>query len=295
MLNEFAWTYLQADSIVLTIVAFAFIWLGGLAGMVWPKGAEVLNRAPYFALFGLTSLGFSVAQLMWMGAGAAIVGGWLWLLAMIDTVTAMIAGYIMVTLGRARSRDMRGDPGLGFLSVVPFANLWLLFAPGRAAPEAVTPVSPLFAGAAGVVVGLVTTVAARMLDSASEELVVAAITARVETPEGGAAIYDLRIRTAGLAAVLRDEAAAVGTPLPQGGGVTLIKVTADGAILRFYYDLAAGLVVDQAEAGAALRATACADAVQRVLVDHGARLEFTYRDTQGKVTTIAVASVDCGI
>lgn len=295
MLNEIAWRYLQWGEVPLVLATFAFIWFGGLLAILRPHGQAVLNRAPYFALFGLATLAFSLVQLMWVASGTAILGGWLWLLVVVDAVAATVAGYAVVTLGRARSRDMRGDPGLGFLSVVPVANLWLIFAPGKAAPEAVTPVGPLLAGVVGAILGLATTVAARSLDAASENMVLSAMARQLGTPEGAAAVYDLRIRTEGLASILRAEAEAASVPVSVGNGAMLSALTADGSTLRFRYDVQGDMAGRLDGVDATLRESACGDSVQRMLLTHGARLEFQYADATGAVVTFPVTGGDCTI
>ncbi|WP_309666054.1 hypothetical protein, partial [Tabrizicola sp.] len=175
MLEDLAWRYAMMSELQIWLFSIGFLAFGGVMAALLHRGTAVLNRAPYFALTALVTLGIALGQMIWLQGGQAMLHGWLSALIGLEAGFSLAAGYAMVVLGQARSRDALGHGRAGILSLVPLANLWLLFTPGQE-PSRADPVIALLRGGMGVTVGVALMLLARGLSAGLEPM----ITERVE-------------------------------------------------------------------------------------------------------------------
>ena len=152
MLEDFAWSYIALSEAQIQLVSFGFIVMGGIFAALFHRGAAILARAPYFVLSSFVILGISVGQSIWLLATPAMQQGWLSGVIGLELVLSFVAGYVAVVFGQARSRDAFGHSRGGILSLVPLANLALIFAPAQD-PARPDPSIALARGGLGVVVG----------------------------------------------------------------------------------------------------------------------------------------------
>jgi hypothetical protein len=91
-----------------------------------------LARAPYFGLTGMILAAVSAFSLIEaMVLIAAMKGGFLWVLLVLEFAVLAVAGFATGRIAMARSRDAYGHSGNAALAFIQIANLWLPLHPGR--------------------------------------------------------------------------------------------------------------------------------------------------------------------
>lgn len=290
-LDLLAWRYLNLPDGALWVAAYAGLFLGGLVAAIRPRGQARTGRASYFARIGLILIGLSLTSLLGLLSPEALVGGWLWLLVAVDVAAYLVAGFLMVRAGQARSRDAWGHARLGILTLVPFAWFWLLFTPGR------NPDPGHSGGRIGaVLLGIAGLVATRVMPVAVAEQATLRAEAAQSRPAVSDATIALMIRANGLPTYLNEVAEGLGV-LPQnlGDGVTLERVRVEGNTLRFHYLLAD----PEAELGYGMReqivAGVCGNGALRPAVLAGATLVYVYTAVDRPIGELTVTPGDCAV
>ena len=294
MLEDMAWRILARSEAQIWMFSFGFLLLGAAAAAVAHRGAAVLNRAPYFALTSVVVMAIAVGQLIWLQTGLALVGGWLWGLCGLEALFSLTAGYALVVLGQARSRDVLGHGRAGILVLVPLANLWLLLAPGRE-PSLAGPVVAMFRGGIGVVVGLVMILGSRGLQGALGPMIEARVRVIAEDPAHAVRFLEFGLRQGGLDEMLRQIAAEVEVPTDLGDGISLRAVRAAGSVLQFQYEVTDPETELAYGAVDAIASDACADPFLGRLLTAGGRIEYLYRAADADIGTISVTQTDCEV
>lgn len=294
MFEDLAWRYLLLPEAQIWLIKIGLIVLGGIAAALFHRGAAVFDRVAYFTFTAIVTIASSLGQAVWLLSGQAMLGGWVSVLAGADAIMGLAAGYVFVAIGQARSRDVLGHARAGILSIVPVANLWLLFKPGQD-PLRADPVAAPFRGGVGILVGLVLMLTAsatgRQLGRMAEE----GAKAVTEDPAHAVVMLDARLRISPLSEVLREVSANTFVPLDVGGGVTMIAVEANGSVLRYVYAVNAPRPsVDQGMADL-VRTGVCADPMLGRLMAEGARVVVRHQWLGGTDSSHSVAHSDCAV
>ena len=276
--------------------SMAFLVLGGAVAALFKRGTLVLSRAPYFALSASVALAITLGQMIWVQSGVAMVEGWLWALMGVDVLFNLVWGYLLVALGQARSRDMRGHGRLGFLAIVPLAHLWLLTAKG-AAPSEVSRVPALLRGGVGVALGIVLVIGARVAEQRIVPMVEKAVMAATGDPAHGPKMVDIRVQQVGLARTLQEFALASAAGVDLGDGLTLQRVVAmNPTTLRYHYTLDGPEPELAFGAANMARIGVCDDPVLSRLMAQGAVIDIMYlTPAEEMIDEFFVRDSDCGV
>lgn len=282
MLEDLAWGYLSHSEMQMKLFAMGWLVLGGIGAVLFHGGSAVLRRAPYFALSGFVILAIAFSQLVYLPAGQAMQGGWLFAVVGSDIALTLLWGYALVALGKARSRDVLGHGRAAIASLVPIANLWLTFAPSAEAGPEANSNSGLRAGLL-VAVGLAAIIGSRMVEARFLPMIEAGVMAVADDPNLTDRFVEQQLAIFTPEEVLRDIADQTQVPQIFDKTVSLMKVTAEGRVLTYVYHL----LEPGAEVDATLieetRFTICGDPLLVRLLDRGARVDFVYfsKDSSG--------------
>ncbi len=294
MFEEYAIQYYQLPGDQLRLVAYGLAIIGGIIGGATNRSTAELRRAPYFALTGLMFFGtvvVSFAEVLVLVR--SIAGGYLWGLVVVDLFTAVGGGFFIARIAIARSRDAHGHGRMAPLAFVAFANFWLLLGPSANKDSASpAPTIRLLTGGLGVLSGFVLLAAAISLGG----YVKVEAVRRVEAAQA-AGVFDDGI----LAQALALTASKAKTPAKIDDTTTLIRMEAEGLLLRYVYevDSPAGLLpVDLQSADARLRLEqwTCSYKVLGRAIDAGAVIRHEYLRKDGsEIGAIEVTRKTCGL
>jgi hypothetical protein len=111
---------------------FVLLFVGGavLAACIL-KIRTPLRRTSYLWFLALAHLALTLSFLGWGLAPSAANAGLLWLLVIGMMTCLLILGMAYYWGAAARSVHIRGDTRRAWFAFVIFANLWLVFKPGR--------------------------------------------------------------------------------------------------------------------------------------------------------------------
>jgi hypothetical protein len=297
MLEDWAWGHIAHSELYLKLLSVGWMVLGGVLAALFQRGQFLLGRAAYFALSAMVVLGIAVFQAIWLWGGLAMQGGWLFWLVVLDASLSFAAGYGLVVLGQARSRDAFGHARAGIASLVPIANLWLLFMPGQE-PWKATFVGTALRGGLGFLAGVGLLVLSRLVEAHIYPEIEAGVIAVGDDPALAERFARLEVRKNSVSSVLREIVKTTDVPQEVAGGPTLLNVEAVGAVLRFTYVFSSPGSTLPAGLGDEIRAVLCKNAAFSELLSNGARIEYRYDgfDLLGKPVVLAdfaVTAVDC--
>ncbi len=256
-LEEMAYDYVFVSADSAGPIAYGLT-IGGalLAGLTNKTNMELL-RVPYFVYSAVLFFLTSAAQIVWLGSAAAMAGGNLWILSLVDISVRFGAGYALGLIAMARSRDGSGSWSPCCSGVHSFANLWLLFSPakqGVSKNRFQTP--PLVSGGLGIFFGFALLFAGVGVAAFVRTNVERNTRDSVELQEAG---IDFLIRANGLEAALHDMAATV--PARKiDESTNLLRVEVDRTTFRYVYQIDTS-------------AWTLTNAIRRGLIEHNCGLE----------------------
>ncbi|MCU0828438.1 MAG: hypothetical protein MUE52_13765 [Tabrizicola sp.] len=299
MLEDWAWQHIAHSELYVRLFSVGWALAGGVLAAVLHRGSAVLQRAPYFAMTGFVVLGIALFQYAWVMGGAAMQGGWLFWMIALDAAFSAAAGYVLVVLGQARSRDVLGHGKAGIASVVPLANLWLMFAPGQD-PSRAGPVVPALRGGIGVALGLAMIVLSRLVEAQILPQVEAAFAAVAEDPALADRFIDLEFARSTPAQILSSIAQQTEVPQTFHDNLRLSEVVAEGLVLTYVYHL----LEPEAELGFSAkddtRRGFCEERFFVRLLNAGAQVVVVFRGTDAQGTEVelgrvSLATRDCQV
>jgi hypothetical protein len=155
MLEDVAGQYVSQPADYRQLARLGAIIVGAALAGIFHRTNDTMQRAPYFALYGILFLVVTASQFAWLGADAAMATGFFWVLALSDLAVPLAAGYAVSVISMARSRDAYGNGLAAILAFIPILFLWLIFAPSRAgqSPDS-SATKQVLGGWRGVLVGL---------------------------------------------------------------------------------------------------------------------------------------------
>jgi hypothetical protein len=181
----------------------------------------------------------AATQIAWLGSVDAVLGGYLIALVAVDVVAAVGCGYALAGIATARSRSAFGHGRAAALAFIPLANFVLLFAKPKADSEhAGSGAIPVLSGGLGVLSGLFLLLGTIALSSyVTTETMRRGEAAAASDPSFQVKSLEMSIASLGLAESLKQ--IAYGYPVPEtvDDVTTLVRVEADGDVLRYVYEL----------------------------------------------------------
>ena len=293
MLEDLAIQYVNYSEEALRLIGYGLGVVGGiLAGLTRSRRNE-LARAPYFAYLGLMFFLAASSQLVWLGSIPAMVGGYLWIFMLIDIAVSLSLGYALGTVAMGRSRDAFGNNGSAVLAFIPFLNFWLMLAPSKSDRSADRePTIPLLTGGVGVGVGLALLISAAgitgFIRGESDRIAQNA----QKDPEAMGIGVDFMIKANGLDETLRQMAAEV-PPEDIDETTKLLRVEAEGATLRYVYEVVDSVQEVPDSMHRSLTSQNCTHDLLATLFQAGATIEHFYG--RADRTEVGVVKIDQGI
>jgi uncharacterized membrane protein YhaH (DUF805 family) len=254
-------------------------------------------RAPYFALSNLLFLFSAAVQLVWLNSIAAMHGGYLWLLMLMEFIAGLAVGFGYGAVAMARSRDAFGSSWQAVLAFIPIANFWLLLSSSKNPSSSNRrPTSWLVSGGVGVIFGFILLFAGAAILSYARIETERRVANAQSDPANQQVSLDMLIRAVGVEEAIREMALSVPTPRQIDDITVLIKAEADGAVLRYIYELSREFeALPVALPMNVIRNTCAGDALLPV-IKAGGSIEFVYNSTRGEeLGTIRVGREICGM
>ena len=147
-------TYAENDAYNLPIIYIFAIVFGFIK-----KVDYRLQRGTYFLNSAFIIFLASIASGIYFLSFDAIVGGYSFMIALLDIIIWALIAYLLVVICKARSNDAYGHSRYAALGFIPLANLWLLLTPSK--DDFAPKMTALTSGVTAVVIGLVVSVAGR--------------------------------------------------------------------------------------------------------------------------------------
>lgn len=232
-----AWAYqiLKMGEFGTIALSWVVLFASAAIGLAFSRRAFRLGRAAYFLTMGLSFLLVAMTSLFVLRLYDAIRNDDLTVVVALIIGALVPIGIFIGICAAARSRDAFDTPKKWFLAFIPFANLFLLFAPPR---EPRQPGAPSLTGSiALVVVGFAMMGAGRGLSQwVSGQVNQASVAAESdELLQKKLALYD--VQSFGLEASLQEAAKAIAVPAKVDGVTTLKAVEVDKEIFRYVYEI----------------------------------------------------------
>jgi hypothetical protein len=293
MLQEAAYNYITLSEGALQNIAYALVFLGAAIAGYFHSSSTLIGRSKYFFCVGLIFFLVSLAQVAWLATPKALAEGYLWIFLYVDILSRMAGGYATTAVAKARSRDACGNAGRAVLAFVPFANLWLFFAPSMAQRDQKESKSfwrGLAAVAAGAILFALAMVCTIAINDKSNEM--AKQFAEDETV--ASANLDLLARTKGIENALKS----MTTQIPQkiDEVTTLLRVEADRNVLQYVYELSSSVNEIPYSFGGELIGDNCKNSVIIPLLKKGATIKHIYLRPDGsEIGTVHVTPQLCGL
>jgi len=123
--------FLSMSEAAMMGTAFVLIVLGGLVASRVFSVIVAFRRVTYLWFLTLLSLALSISQYAWTYVPVAAESGFFSAMVMLSLSTFAIFGAGIYYASAARSRHIYGTTRRAWMGFVPFANLVLLFKPGR--------------------------------------------------------------------------------------------------------------------------------------------------------------------
>lgn len=297
MLEELAFRFINQSESSANATSYGLILVGATIAAFTVRSKSEIARAPYFFYSALIFFFVSAMQIVWIYSVHAIAGGYLWVLVLVSVATAIIAGFFLCSIAKARSRDASGHSRLAALAFIPLANLWLLLTPSKNAVSANrTPTIPILTGVFGVLAGFILlagTIAVNGFLAVQQRTV--AQQAKSD-PAAQQASVEFFVRSNGIEKALVSMAEAFQAPLTVDEVTTLARIEADGTHLRriFIVDRTGVTLTDDFRQKT--RNMVCAHPPFLPLFRAGATVNEVYVERSGReIGSIAVTSQECGI
>src|SRR5690606_16720568 len=132
MLEDLAYQYSALPEPQMNAISFGLVIVGGIIAAITNRSEDELQRAPYFAYFGLIFLCVSLVSLALVTfIVQSLVEGYFWAVVGIEMIASMAAGFAFARIATARSRDAAGHGRMAPLAFIPLLNLWLMLTPSR--------------------------------------------------------------------------------------------------------------------------------------------------------------------
>ncbi len=217
----------------------------------------------------------------------ALVGGFFWVVALLEMIASLIAGFFLARIATARSRDAYGHGRMAALAFIPIANFLLLLTPSKNGASANrAPTIPLLTGGMGVLSGFV------LLGAGIGLSIYAQIDGmrRVEAAAAAGVFNE-----AMLDRTLATMAAEVQGPQVVDETTTLLRVETQGPELRYVYEVDPPADLLPANMRMGLIQQNCAYDGLTAVIDAGAVVEHVYLRKDGsEIGVIEVTRQACG-
>lgn len=280
----------------LRLIVLGLMGVGAIIAAIVTRSTLEIARAPYFAYRAFIFFAICAAQIVWLWKVDAIVGGYVWLLPIVGLGAFMVGGFYTCEIAIARSRDAYGHGRMAFLAFVPIANLVLLLKPSKN-PASTNRVSTpaLMSRGFGVLTGFVLYVAGGALLSYLDYQVSHMLDEAQTDPAAQQAIVEYQIHSRGLAQALQTMAAEVQTPIRIDDVTDIIRIKAEGTLLRrtLMVDLDGFALTE--EFITLIRNDVCAyPGFAPVLRAGGAIIESYVEPSGREIGSVVVTSDECG-
>ena len=295
MLEDLALQYVDLSDSTFKAFNIGILLLGGVAGAITNKSRLELARAPYLVYLALILLFVTATQFVWLGAFAAMAGGYLWGIATVSIISFAVAGVFLGRIAIARSRSAFGHAGMAILAFIPLLNLVLLFkSPMKEVSVDRVPTSPLFTGGLGVLSGLAIVIAGTGLHAFLEFKVEQAAEHAVSNPDLIAMGMEFVLRSEGLEETLRFIATDTQTPVMIDAQTVLSQIKAEGTQLYRYYVADAPMWIMSDDFRARITGIICSYKAFRLLLDAGATFHEIYSRPDGAtIGSVVLTSSNC--
>lgn len=247
-----------------------------------------LRRVPHFLYLAFVTGLISAAPLAWTLTSVAVNAGMLW--ALVGFVFSMIAlaGFATGVLAHARSVNAYGDGSGAWMGIVPFANLFLMLK--RPLDWRSSGWKDRSLNAIGTIAGFVMLILGTGVGKVAEEMT----NQMADDAANQSAMLAGMAKAQGVEATLQMIASQV--PRQQiDETTTLVRVEADGRILRYVYEVAGQLDALPLNLRVNLAQENCTNEVIRPIISAGASLQHRYiRTDQSEIGVVEVTPQICG-
>jgi hypothetical protein len=274
----------------LRVLFYALTILGGLAGGLTGRSIAELARAPYFALSCLVFLVSGVVSYTSVPfIIPAMTGGYFWVPVAATLAVPLVNGFFIARISKSRSRDAYGHAKWAALAFIPFANLWLWLTPSKNEISANrVPTIPLLSSGLGVVSGFVMLIGGIAFQAYSE----IAITQLVEDAMASGELTAFNRSPADMAVAM---AASIEAPMVVDELTTLVRMEANGTVLRYVYELSGEQTQLNGSAVTMIIQQNCNFEPLTPYIQDGLILEHLYLRMDGsEIGTVAVTKEICG-
>lgn len=291
-MNQFFASILVLEEGQLILLAFVLMLVGAGLCAALVTVNSVFRRVIYFAYVAGVTTALTVSQFGWVLVPQAAEAGFLWAVVSLTLGAFVAYGAVSYYGAAARSRHVSGDTSKAWLGFVPFANLWLLFAPGQKTTEDIAPRSAAarFIADPAIVIGSLFLLAiTQTIDLMSEDTPYYDV---ADSPE----LMSMISESMRLDEFFQREATLTRPELPiEVDAITRwTGIEANGETLSFVYTLTEEIGGMRPDFKDTIASQFCAEDVYGGEIARGGIIRVIYNQPSGaRVATYDVSSADC--
>jgi hypothetical protein len=276
-MEQFAIYYLIMPSWVEFVLLFLTLALAGFVAVSRTNSDYRLKRAPFFFAASFLFLILSLTSVTAYMVPTAIAHGYLsGIIALYYGVYAVV-GFVGGVTATARSLDAYGDRWHWFYSLIPIANLALLFKPSQQRSER-TPTLQTVGAVSLVLLGIVCYGAGRGISQSVERDVTSIAQAMNQNPAATRNVLKASVNNDGIEAVLKSSIAEIRLPIKVDKITTLTSIDVAGRTLHYGYTVTGGSTfISDANKGRIMRQFCVGDSL-KPFIEAGATIRATYTD-----------------
>jgi hypothetical protein len=282
LLEELAIQYVNQPEDVLGALGWLLMIGGAISAALFNRSAQTLFRAPYFSYSALLIMSAVVLQFTWLGTADAVVGGYLWILVVFDTISTFSIGFIFGTIAMARSRDAFGHGRFAVFAIIPIANLLLILRRSKFLPPTEPmAVAAFMAGWFGVVSGFIMLMLAVLFVVSLNQIVAISLENERADPAAARMQMDSLIQANGVEATLDLLVSGPQPPTPKDEDAGLIQIKAKGTQLQRIYLVASEKFTLADEYRKSIERVICSSDLFEPLLKAGASVNEIYLKPDG--------------
>lgn len=128
-MDELAFDYVYLSDEASKLLSWGLMFLGASISIGNRTNKKIVSRSQYWLLLLLVTFVVGVSQFVWVYYIDAIKHGYLSALLLTDVIVGVLAGFAIGHIALGRSLDTYGKSWKAIYSVIPIANLILIFSP----------------------------------------------------------------------------------------------------------------------------------------------------------------------
>lgn len=283
VMEQFVLKFLALGEPAIPLFSYALILIGALISFATDKQRYHVQRIPYFAESAFILTGVSLSQGVWLFASDAIQAGYVWLVAVLSSVSLIIGGYFFAKVAAARSRDAFGHSRRAFYFLIPFANLILLFAASSDNSIGKKYGLPILQGRSGVAIGFLFIF---FYGAQNATFIRGETTTEATAPNSAMTGYDAiaeMLETNGIQKTLDILANAAALPHQVDSETTLTSiVSVENELIRTYLVSDAVPLFDE-DLNALIIARICGNDIFSLIMQSGGKFHELYKYASGEI------------